>query len=69
MDNQAQMREGFTAMSTSIRIFPGRLGRIPTKEEYMADVEAIAASGAEICRYINFNQSEECQGVAKTVAA
>jgi len=48
----------------------GRLiERIPTKEEYMADVGVIAASGAEIYRYMNFDQIEEYQDVAKTVAA
>jgi len=89
MGNQAQIREGSTAMSTSTRNFPNRLGRntnvylgsaelaaicsrlgrIPTKEEYMADVGVIAASGAEIYRYMNFDQIEEYQDVAKTVAA
>ncbi|WP_282295901.1 bifunctional aconitate hydratase 2/2-methylisocitrate dehydratase [Stenotrophomonas sp. PS02289] len=89
MGNQAQIREGSTAMSTSTRNFPNRLGRntnvylgsaelaaicsrlgrIPTKEEYMADVGVIAASGSEIYRYMNFDQIEEYQEVAKTVAA
>lgn len=89
MGNQAQIREGATAMSTSTRNFPNRLGRntnvylgsaelaaicsrlgrIPTKEEYMADVGVIAASGSEIYRYMNFDQIEEYQDVAKTVAA
>ena len=89
MGNQAQIREGSTAMSTSTRNFPNRLGRntnvylgsaelaaicsrlgrIPTKEEYMADVGVIAQSGAEIYRYMNFDQIEEYQDVAKTVAA
>ncbi len=49
--------------------FPSCLGRIPTKEEYMADVGVIAASGAETYRYMDFDQIEEYQDVAKTVAA
>ena len=89
MGNQAQIREGSTAMSTSTRNFPNRLGRntnvylgsaelaaicsrlgrIPTKEEYMADIGVINANGAEIYRYMNFDQIEEYQDVAKTVAA
>jgi len=89
MGNQAQIREGSTAMSTSTRNFPNRLGRntnvylgsaelaaicsrlgrIPTKEEYMADIGVIAASGSEIYRYMNFDQIEEYQDVANTVAA
>ncbi len=89
MGNQAQIREGSTAMSTSTRNFPNRLGRntnvylgsaelaaicsrlgrIPTKEEYMADIGVINANGAEIYRYMNFDQIEEYQDVASTVAA
>lgn len=89
MGNQAQIREGSTAMSTSTRNFPNRLGRntnvylgsaelaaicsrlgrIPTREEYMADVGVLAASGAQIYRYMNFDQIEEYQESAKTVAA
>ena len=89
MGNQAQIREGSTAMSTSTRNFPNRLGRntnvylgsaelaaicsrlgrIPTKEEYMADIGVINANGAEIYRYMNFDQIEEYQDVANTVAA
>ena len=89
MGNQAQIREGSTAMSTSTRNFPNRLGRntnvylgsaelaaicsrlgrIPTREEYMADVGVLEASGAQIYRYMNFDQIEEYQESAKTVAA
>jgi len=89
MGNQAQIREGSTAMSTSTRNFPNRLGRntnvylgsaelaaicarlgrIPTKEEYMADIGVINANGAEIYRYMNFDQIEEYKEVADTVAA
>jgi aconitate hydratase 2/2-methylisocitrate dehydratase len=35
----------------------------------MADVGVIAASGSEIYRYMNFDQIEEYQDVANTVAA
>jgi aconitate hydratase 2/2-methylisocitrate dehydratase len=65
MGNQAQIREGATAMSTSTRNFPNRLGiehqrlpglgrtgrdllapgRIPTREEYMADIGVVNANG------------------------
>jgi aconitate hydratase 2/2-methylisocitrate dehydratase len=55
--------------SAELAAICSRLGRIPTKEEYMADVGVIAASGAEIYRYMNFDQIEEYQDVAKTVAA
>ena len=89
MGNQAQIREGSTAMSTSTRNFPNRLGRntdvylgsaelaaicsrlgrIPTREEYMADIGVINEKGAEIYRYMNFDQIEEYKQVADTVAA
>jgi len=89
MGNQAQIREGSTAMSPSSRNFPNRLGRntnvylgsaelaaicsrlgrIPTKEEYMADIGVINANGAEIYRYMNFDQIADYKDVADTVAA
>ena len=89
MGNQAQIREGSTAMSTSTRNFPNRLGRntnvylgsaelaaicarlgrIPSKEEYMADIGVINANGDTIYRYMNFDQIEEYREVADTVAA
>ncbi|GAB1407459.1 bifunctional aconitate hydratase 2/2-methylisocitrate dehydratase [Thermomonas brevis] len=89
MGNQAQIREGATAMSTSTRNFPNRLGRntnvylgsaelaaicsrlgrIPTREEYMADIGVINEKGAEIYRYMNFDQIQEYKDVADTVAA
>jgi len=89
MGNQAQIREGSTAMSTSTRNFPNRLGRntnvylgsaelaaicsrlgrIPTKEEYMADIGVLDASGSEIYRYMNFDQIADYKDVADTVNA
>jgi len=89
MGNQAQIREGSTAMSTSTRNFPNRLGRntnvylgsaelsaicarlgrIPTREEYLADIGVVNANGAAIYRYMNFDRIEEYKGVADTVAA
>ncbi|WP_430624533.1 hypothetical protein [Pseudomonas syringae] len=55
--------------SAELAAICSRLGRIPTKEEYMADIGVINANGAEIYRYMNFDQIEEYQDVAKTVAA
>ncbi|HOV96146.1 MAG TPA: bifunctional aconitate hydratase 2/2-methylisocitrate dehydratase [Thermomonas sp.] len=89
MGNQAQIREGSTAMSTSTRNFPNRLGRntnvylgsaelaaicarlgrIPTREEYMADIGVINANGDKIYRYMNFDRIEEYRAIADTVAA
>ncbi len=89
MGNQAQIREGATAMSTSTRNFPNRLGRntnvylgsaelaaicsrlgrIPTREEYMADIGVVNANGDTIYQYMNFDRIEEYRDVADTVAA
>lgn len=89
MGNQAQIREGATAMSTSTRNFPNRLGRntnvylgsaelaaicsrlgrIPTREEYMADIGVINANGDTIYRYMNFDQIPEYKAVADGVSA
>ena len=89
MGNQAQIREGSTAMSTSTRNFPNRLGRntnvylgsaelsaicarlgrIPTREEYLADIGVVNANGDAIYRYMNFDQIQDYQQVAATVAA
>ncbi|MCX7555801.1 bifunctional aconitate hydratase 2/2-methylisocitrate dehydratase [Xanthomonadaceae bacterium JHOS43] len=89
MGNQAQIREGATAMSTSTRNFPNRLGRntnvylgsaelaaicsrlgrIPTREEYLADIGVISDKGDEIYRYMNFDQIAEYREVAEAVPA
>ncbi|MNO05433.1 bifunctional aconitate hydratase 2/2-methylisocitrate dehydratase [compost metagenome] len=46
-----------------------RLGKIPTKAEYMADIGVLNSKGAEIYRYMNFDQIQDYQEVADTVAA
>ncbi len=55
--------------SAELAAICSRLGRIPTKDGAMADIGVINANGAEIYRYMNFDQIEEYQDVAKTVAA
>ncbi len=55
--------------SAELAAICSRLGRIPTREEYMADIGVINAKGAEIYRYMNFDQIEEYKQVAETVAA
>jgi aconitate hydratase 2 / 2-methylisocitrate dehydratase len=46
-----------------------KLGRIPTKEEYMADMGVLNASSAEIYKYMNFDQIKGFSDAAKTVDA
>ncbi|MBP7465855.1 MAG: bifunctional aconitate hydratase 2/2-methylisocitrate dehydratase, partial [Pseudoxanthomonas sp.] len=55
--------------SAELAAICSRLGRIPTRAEYMADIGVINDKGAEIYRYMNFDQIQEYQDVAKTVAA
>ncbi|HET6783703.1 MAG TPA: bifunctional aconitate hydratase 2/2-methylisocitrate dehydratase, partial [Pseudoxanthomonas sp.] len=55
--------------SAELAAICSRLGRIPTKTEYMADMGVLSANGAEIYRYMNFDQIEDYKGVADTVAA
>ncbi|MEO8599392.1 MAG: bifunctional aconitate hydratase 2/2-methylisocitrate dehydratase [bacterium] len=87
MGNQAQVRKGATAISTSTRNFPNRLGidsqvflgsaelaavcailgKIPTKEEYMANIGVLDKSAADIYRYMNFDKIADFSDVADTV--
>ena len=55
--------------SAELAAICSRLGKIPSKEEYMADIGVINEKGAEIYRYMNFDQIQEYQDVAATVAA
>ncbi|MBP6749762.1 MAG: bifunctional aconitate hydratase 2/2-methylisocitrate dehydratase [Xanthomonadaceae bacterium] len=55
--------------SAELAAICSRLGRIPTKEEYMADIGIINEKGAEIYRYMNFDRIEDYKQVADTVAA
>jgi aconitate hydratase 2/2-methylisocitrate dehydratase len=89
MGNQAQVRKGSTAISTSTRNFPNRLGidtrvylssaelasvaallgKIPTFEEYMAELGGLKGKEADVYRYMNFDQIPEFADVAATVTA
>ncbi len=55
--------------SAELAAICSRLGRIPTKEEYMADIGVLDASSKDIYRYMTFDQIEDYQDAAKTVAA
>jgi len=44
-----------------------RLGRIPTKEEYLADVGVLKENSDEIYRYMNFDQIQEFKEIADAV--
>jgi len=55
--------------SAELAAICSRLGKIPTKAEYMADIGVLNSKGAEIYRYMNFDQIQDYQEVADTVAA
>ena len=55
--------------SAELAAICSRLGRIPSREEYMADIGVINEKGAEIYRYMNFDQIEEYRETAASVAA
>jgi aconitate hydratase 2 / 2-methylisocitrate dehydratase len=46
-----------------------KLGRIPTRAEYMADMGVLTAASATVYQYMNFDQIEDFQSVAEKVAA
>jgi aconitate hydratase 2/2-methylisocitrate dehydratase len=53
--------------SAELAAICSRLGRIPTKEEYMADMGVINKDGAKIYKYLNFDQIADYKDVADTV--
>ncbi len=55
--------------SAELAAICSRLGRIPTREEYLADIGVINDKGEEIYRYMNFDQIEEYRDTAAGVAA
>ncbi|RTZ44515.1 bifunctional aconitate hydratase 2/2-methylisocitrate dehydratase [Candidimonas sp. SYP-B2681] len=54
--------------SAELAAICSRLGRIPTKEEYMADMGVLSQNGDEIYRYMNFDQIEDFQEIADSVS-
>ncbi|PLC51239.1 bifunctional aconitate hydratase 2/2-methylisocitrate dehydratase [Pollutimonas subterranea] len=54
--------------SAELAAICSRLGRIPTKEEYMADMGVLSENGAEIYRYMNFDQIEDFKEIADSVS-
>jgi aconitate hydratase 2/2-methylisocitrate dehydratase len=55
--------------SAELAAICSRLGRIPTKEEYMADIGVINANSDKIYKYMNFDQIADFKEVADKVAA
>ncbi|HUH40092.1 MAG TPA: bifunctional aconitate hydratase 2/2-methylisocitrate dehydratase [Castellaniella sp.] len=55
--------------SAELAAICSRLGRIPTREEYLSDMGLLAQNGDEIYRYMNFDQIEDFTTLANTVDA
>ncbi|WP_287880229.1 bifunctional aconitate hydratase 2/2-methylisocitrate dehydratase [Acidovorax sp.] len=55
--------------SAELSAIASKLGRIPTKAEYLADIGVINANGDKIYKYMNFDQIAEYKDVADGVAA
>ena len=54
--------------SAELAAICSKLGRIPTKEEYLTDIGALNQSGDKIYRYMNFDQMQEFKDQADTVS-
>ena len=55
--------------SAELSAICSKLGRIPTKEEYLADIGVINQNGDKIYKYMNFDQIAEFKEVADGVTA
>lgn len=53
--------------SAELAAICSRLGRIPTREEYLADMGILEANSDDIYRYMNFDQIEEFKEIADTI--
>lgn len=55
--------------SAELAAICSRLGKIPSKEEYMADMGVLTANSDKIYRYMNFDTMAEYEKAAETVTA
>ncbi|MDP3245703.1 MAG: bifunctional aconitate hydratase 2/2-methylisocitrate dehydratase [Polaromonas sp.] len=53
--------------SAELAAICSKLGRIPTKAEYMADMGVLTAASAEVYQYLNFDQVKDYTDMADTV--
>jgi aconitate hydratase 2/2-methylisocitrate dehydratase len=53
--------------SAELAAICSRLGHIPSKEEYMADMGVLSDNSSQIYRYMNFDQIEDFQEIADSV--
>ena len=55
--------------SAELSAICSKLGRIPTRAEYLADMGVLSANGDKVYKYLNFDQIAEFKEVADGVAA
>ncbi|OZI19695.1 bifunctional aconitate hydratase 2/2-methylisocitrate dehydratase [Bordetella genomosp. 9] len=55
--------------SAELAAICSKLGRIPTREEYMADIGVVNENGDKIYQYLNFDKIEDYKDVADAVEA
>jgi aconitate hydratase 2/2-methylisocitrate dehydratase len=55
--------------SAELAAICSKLGRIPTKEEYMADMGVLTAASDTVYQYLNFDKIADFQSAADSVAA
>ncbi len=55
--------------SAELAAICSKLGRIPTKEEYMADMGVLTAASASVYQYLNFDRIAEFTDAAKEVVS
>jgi len=55
--------------SAELAAICSKLGRIPTKDEYMTDMGVLSANSDKIYKYLNFDKIETYEASARTVAA
>ncbi len=53
--------------SAELAAICAKLGRIPTKAEYMADVGVLTADSSKVYKYLNFDQVKDYTDLAETV--
>ena len=54
--------------SAELAAICSKLGRIPTKAEYMADMGALTGTSSTVYKYLNFDQVKDYTDVAATVS-
>ncbi|MEY4643399.1 MAG: hypothetical protein RLZZ596_230 [Pseudomonadota bacterium] len=54
--------------SAELAAICSKLGRIPNREEYLADMGVLKTNGDKIYKYMNFDQIEQYQDIAREVA-